>query len=92
MVSFPKNRAPEDPTPKTRGPRQKTEAQMNIWHIIRRLVPFVKPYLRWLQLDEPRQLFEMVWEEPRDSGRDAVPIGNVQVRGREQPIQIYQIV
>ena len=26
---------------------------------------------------------EMVWEELRDSGRDAVPIGNVQVRGKE---------
>ena len=48
MVSVPKNRAPEDPTPKTRGPRPKTEAQMNIWQIIRRLVPFVKPYLRWV--------------------------------------------
>jgi len=34
---------------------------------------------------------EMVWEELRDDGKDAVPIGNVQVRGREQPIQIYQI-
>jgi len=34
---------------------------------------------------------EMVWEELRDGGKDAVPIGNVQVRGREEPIQIYQI-
>jgi adenylate cyclase len=34
---------------------------------------------------------EMVWEELHDGGPDAVPIGNVQVRGREEPIQIYQI-
>jgi len=34
---------------------------------------------------------EMVWQAVNDDHREALPMGHVQVRGREQAIQVYQV-
>jgi hypothetical protein len=33
----------------------------------------------------------MVWQAVNEGGGTAVPMGQVQVRGREQAIQVYQL-
>jgi hypothetical protein len=34
---------------------------------------------------------EIVWQAVSTDGGEAVPMGQVEVRGREQAIQIYQV-
>jgi len=34
---------------------------------------------------------EMVWQAINEDGRNALPMGQVQVKGREQSIQVYQV-
>ena len=34
---------------------------------------------------------EMVWQAINEDRRNAVPMGQVQVKGREQSIQVYQV-
>jgi adenylate cyclase len=41
--------------------------------------------------DSQLLISEMVWQAVSDERKDAVPMGQVQVKGREQAIQVYQL-
>ena len=43
------------------------------------------------QFDSQLLISEMVWQAVGDERRQAQPMGHVQVRGREQAIQVYQV-
>ena len=43
------------------------------------------------QFDSQLLISEMVWQAVNEDRRQAVPMGEVQVRGREQAIQVYQV-
>jgi adenylate cyclase len=43
------------------------------------------------QFDSQLLISEMVWQAVNEDRRKAVPMGEVQVRGREQAIQVYQV-
>jgi adenylate cyclase len=43
------------------------------------------------EFDSQLLISEMVWQAVNEDRRDAVPMGQVQVRGREQAIQVYQV-
>src|SRR5690349_15123866 len=43
------------------------------------------------QFDSQLLISEMVWQAVVDDHRNAQPMGHVQVRGREQAIQVYQV-
>lgn len=43
------------------------------------------------QFDSQLLISEMVWQAVNQDRRKAVPMGEVQVRGREQAIQVYQV-
>jgi adenylate cyclase len=41
--------------------------------------------------DSQLLISEMVWQAINEEPRNAVPMGQVQVKGREQSIQVYQV-
>ena len=43
------------------------------------------------QFDSQLLISEMVWQAVNEDHRKAMPMGHVQVRGREQAIQVYQV-
>ncbi len=43
------------------------------------------------QFDSQLLISEMVWQAVSEDNRNAMPMGEVQVRGREQAIQVYQV-
>jgi adenylate cyclase len=43
------------------------------------------------EFDSQLLISEMVWQEINEDRKEAMPMGQVQVRGREQAIQVYQV-